>query len=88
MMQRLWQELRRRWCRLFHRGARWPIHGEYQCPDCLVHHPVPHAKIEDIKPPRLTCPGRPQLEVLEGGAPLIASAAVQDVQRRRRKVRS
>ena len=25
----------RLWCRAFHRGAMWPVHGKYICPRCL-----------------------------------------------------
>lgn len=23
------------WCKTMHRGAMWPIHGQYICPRCL-----------------------------------------------------
>ena len=35
------QKLSRLWCKLFHRGTMWPIHGQYLCPRCLLAHPVP-----------------------------------------------
>lgn len=28
------------WCRNMHRGAMWPMHGRYICPQCLRQHPV------------------------------------------------
>jgi len=28
------------WCKMMHRGAMWPIHGRYVCPQCLREHPV------------------------------------------------
>ena len=28
------------WCKMMHRGAMWPIHGKYVCPQCLREHPV------------------------------------------------
>lgn len=28
------------WCKKMHRGAMWPIHGRYVCPQCLREHPV------------------------------------------------
>jgi hypothetical protein len=28
------------WCKKMHRGAMWPIHGKYVCPQCLREHPV------------------------------------------------
>ena len=31
------------WCRSMHSAPRWPMHGYYECPDCLRRHPVPWA---------------------------------------------
>jgi len=28
------------WCKRMHRGAMWPIHGKYVCPQCLREFPV------------------------------------------------
>jgi hypothetical protein len=28
------------WCKRMHRGAMWPIHGRYVCPQCLREFPV------------------------------------------------
>jgi hypothetical protein len=28
------------WCKKMHRGAMWPIHGKYICPQCLREYPV------------------------------------------------
>jgi len=28
------------WCKMMHRGAMWPIHGRYVCPQCLREHRV------------------------------------------------
>jgi hypothetical protein len=39
-MAELWEHASMTWCRLFHSGTRWPVHGHYHCPVCLRIYPV------------------------------------------------
>jgi len=41
MFKRVWEQAGETWCKLAHPEPMWPIHGHYQCPECLRRYPVP-----------------------------------------------
>ncbi len=42
-MKTLYLRMAQAWCKAMHRAPRWPIHGEYECPECFRRYPVPWA---------------------------------------------
>ncbi len=49
------RQLKHLWCRLFHEGAMWPVHGRYTCPRCLCQHRLDW----DVTPKRAEWPEVP-----------------------------
>jgi hypothetical protein len=40
-LRALWDRVTFEWCRTFHSGPYWPVHGNYRCRICLRSYPVP-----------------------------------------------
>lgn len=40
-LQRLGDDIARKWCYVMHPDPMWPVRGKYQCPRCLRQYQVP-----------------------------------------------
>lgn len=49
-MKNFWERLNEAWCQFMHRGAMWPMHGEYRCRECLRVYSVPWAQSKQSEP--------------------------------------
>lgn len=36
----MWNRIEEMWCRMMHEQAMWPMHGKYNCRQCLREYPV------------------------------------------------